>query len=122
MSTFIKIGGVQYPASITGRLRDTDWNDRQTKCIKLQLTYANAAALFVDNVQWSILQENTRDIEKLDENGELVIETVTEFEEYDNSEYNLAGDITDHKDGFVTVKMGKLTELESVLELLLGGN
>lgn len=33
--------------------------------------------------------------------------------EYDNSEYSLAGDITDHRDGTVSIKMGKPTEAEA---------
>lgn len=55
MGIFVKIGEAQYPASITGRLHDDDWDNRQTKAIKLQMTYAEAAALFVDGVQWSIV-------------------------------------------------------------------
>lgn len=41
---------------------------------------------------------------------------------YDNSDYCVAGDITDHRDGTVTVKMGRLTALEETLELIYGGD
>ena len=33
-------------------------------------------------------------------------------EEYDNSDCCLAGDVTDHRDGTITVKMGKPTAAE----------
>jgi hypothetical protein len=41
--------------------------------------------------------------------------------EFDNSEYNIAGDLTDHRDGTITAKMGKLTDLEEAYEIMLGG-
>jgi hypothetical protein len=121
MNTCVKVGNAQYPASITGRLHDADWDDRQTKAIKLQMSYIDAAALFVDGVKWSIVQENEEMVESVNDSGETVHEVQTVIEEYDNCEYSLAGDITDHRDGFVTVKMGKLTDLEVALEMLLGG-
>ena len=45
-------------------------------------------------------------------------ETVTE--EYDNSNYSVAGDIIVHRNGTVTVKMGTVTR-DDVLNLLLEG-
>ena len=40
-----------------------------------------------------------------------------EVEEYDNSDYCILGDITVHRDGTITVKMGKPTaeELNQIL-------
>ena len=45
------------------------------------------------------------------------IQTGTEIQEteWDNSEFNLAGDLTDHRDGTMTVKMGKFTTEEMLL-------
>ena len=102
--TFIKISDVLYPAKIDGKMRDLDWDNRASKAITLEMDYATASALFVDGVAWSIVQR--------DEDSE---------EEFDNAEYCLAGDITDHRDGTMTVKMGKLTELEEAYEIMLGG-
>lgn len=42
--------------------------------------------------------------------------------EWDNSAYSLSGDITDHRDGTVTIKMGKPTDLEDAYEMLMGGD
>ena len=55
----------------------------------------------------------------LDENGApQVTERVSEW---DNSDYSLSGPITDNRDGTVSIKMGKPTDLEDAMELLLGG-
>lgn len=121
MATYVEINGNQYPAIITGRLSDRDWNDRETKTIKLEMEYFEALALFVDNLAWDIVQdvEVTREVE--DNEGNIITETVIEQERYDNSEYSMAGSITDHRDGTVSVKMGKPTavELLAILEEVL---
>ena len=99
----IRIGQSIYPASVSGKIQDHEWNDRQSKAITLTMTPAAAAELFVDGLEWSIVD------------GE---------EEFDNSDYNIAGDITDHRDGTVTVKMGKPTALEEaqlINDILTGG-
>lgn len=115
--TYIKINGELYPASIDGRVSDIDWDKRESKSITLEMSYEDAANLFVDGMAWSIVQE--QEVPTYDENGEQIMETKTE--EYDNSDYCLAGDITDHRDGRITVKMGALTEVEQAYELMLGG-
>ena len=107
--TYIKINDVLYPASISGRMNDHDWGGRSSKTIHLTMSTADATSLFVDDVQWSIVDEYIDDQEQ------------TQQIEYDNSEYCIAGDITDHRDGTVSVKMGKATDKE-LLEIMIGGN
>jgi hypothetical protein len=116
--TYIKINDTLYPATINGRRVDTEWDNRESKAITLEMDYATASVLFVDGLAWSILQED--EVPVYDENGEQT-GTETKMDEYDNSEFCLAGDITDHRDGTVTCKMGKLTELEEAYEMMLGG-
>lgn len=116
--TFIKINGTLYPATISGRVQDKDWDNRESKAIALEMDYPTAAALFVDGLAWSIVQKE--EVPVFDDNNEIINTEIQETE-FDNSEYNLAGDITDHRDGTITVKMGKLTSLEEAYELLLGG-
>lgn len=120
-NTYVKIHDVLYPASITGRMHDKDWDDRPSKAIRVEMSYADALALFVDDVDWSIIQEtdevNEVEEEVVDEKtGEVTIVTKlipsVVAEEYNNSDYSVAGEITDHRDGTVTVKMGKLTAEE----------
>ena len=117
MATYVEINNNQYPASITGRLNDKDWNNRESKAIRLEMTYADAVATFVDNVSWNIIQENEVQREVRDEEGNISFKMVTETETYDNSEYSIAGDIVDHRDGTVTVKMGKPTAEELLIML-----
>lgn len=121
MATYIEINGTRYPASITGRLNDKDWGNRESKAIKIEMTYADALANFIDNISWNIIQENEIQHEIIDEEGNSTFKTVIEEETYDNSDYCIAGDIIDHRDGTVTVKMGKPTaeELLALLEEVL---
>lgn len=94
----IKIQNTLYPAQILGRMKDSTWDDRESKSITVSMDYGTAKELFVDNIVWSILDDDNT--------------------EYDNSDFCLAGDITDHRDGTITVKMGKKTQVELLQEQL----
>lgn len=125
--TFIKINDTLYPATISGRVADGDWDNRESKSITLEMDYETANALFVNGLSWSIVQRDEVPVYEMDENGEPVldengapVQTGTEIQEteYDNSEYNLAGDLTDHRDGRITAKMGKETDVEKLILLM----
>lgn len=111
MSIYIKVNNTEYSAAVNGNLVDRNWNGRDTKTIYLTMSYDAVAALLPDNTPWSIVQRDMVDV--LDEQGKPTGETKEVVNEYDNSEYSLAGDITDHRDGTVSIKMGKPTETES---------
>lgn len=53
-------------------------------------------------------------VDKLDDNGIPTGETMEQVNEWDNSEYSLSGNIIDHRDGLVSIKMGKPTEAETL--------
>ena len=108
---YIKIKENLYPATINGSVKDRAWNDRESKAITIAMDYATALALFVDGLAWSIVM----DAEQIQEDGSFIIAQ----EEYDNSEYDVAGPITDNRNGTVTVKMGKATAQE-LLAVLTG--
>lgn len=110
MAIYIKVNNIEYPAAVNGVYNDRTWDNRDTKTITLTMTHAEAAALLPDNTPWSIVQRNM--VDKLDNDGNPTGETEEVVNEYDNSEYSLAGDITDHRDGTVSIKMGKPTETE----------
>ena len=121
-SLYVKVGDVLYPAEVSGRIKNSDWDDRETKAIHLEMSYEEAKATFVDGVKWSIVMEVKKPTIGAD--GKPTGETTIAQEEFNNDAFNLSGDITDHRDGTVTVVMGKPTELEDALALLLveGGN
>ena len=97
--TYVKINSTLYPAIINGSMRDSKWDDRSSKSITLTMSYADAIALFVNDITWSIVMD-------------VETESGTTQEEYDNSDYCIAGSVTDNRDGSVTVKMGKMTQTE----------
>lgn len=110
MSIYIKVNNTEYPATVNGNLADRNWNGRDTKTIHLTMTHDEAAALLPSGTPWSIVQRDMVDV--LDEQGKPTGETKEVVNEYDNSEYSLAGEITDYRDGTVSIKMGKPTESE----------
>lgn len=111
MAIYIKVNNTEYPAEINGNPKDRSWGERDTKTITLTMTAAEVAALLPDNTPWSIVLRET--VNKLDNDGNPTGETKEVVNEYDNSAYSLSGAITDHRDGTVSIKMGKPTETES---------
>ena len=89
---YLKVQENEYPAYISGRLIDRDWDGRASKSITLTMTHAQAAQLFTDGLGWSIVQRETVP-DGTDGGG---TETV---QEWDNADYCVAGPITDHRDG-----------------------
>lgn len=125
---YIKINNTEYPAEISGLNEDYAWDRRESKTIHILegMTIAEALELFVDGASWSIISEWQEQIpEEVDGNAlpndEILCGYVTRRNEFDNSDFNLAGDITDHRDGTISIKMGKMTDLEDILSLFLGG-
>lgn len=110
MSIHIKVNNTEYPATVNGNRTDRSWDGRDTKTIYLTMSHDAVAALLPDNTPWSIVQRDMVDV--LDEQGKPTGETKEVVNEYDNSEYSLAGEIVDHRDGTVSIKMGKPTESE----------
>lgn len=102
--TYLKIKDTLYPATFRGRVQDTDWNNRASMAITLETDYETASGLFVDDLEWSLVQQF---------DGEEPVIT-------DYSEYCVAGAITDNRNGTLTVKMGKLLDSEA-LAIITGG-
>lgn len=113
MAIYIKVNNTEYPADISGENNDRSWDGRDTKTLHLTMTAAEVAALLPDNTPWSIVLRET--VNKLDNDGNPTGETKEVVNEYDNSAYSLSGDITDHRDGTVSIKMGKPTEAENAV-------
>ena len=111
MAEFIKVGGVEYPATLIYNYKDRNWDMRESVAVHLTMPYAQAAALLTTGTPWSNVFREQKDV--LDENGELTGQTEEVVTEEDMSAYSLAGEIVDYRDGTVSIKMGKPTETES---------
>ena len=86
---------------------------RETQTVHLTMPYAQAAALLPSGTPWSNVFRETKD--KLDNDGNPTGKTEEVVTEEDMSAYSLSGAITDHRDGTVSIKMGKPTETESAV-------
>ena len=112
MAIYIKVNNTEYPATVDGVNNDRTWDNRDTKTVTLTMTHNEAATLLPSGTPWSIVQRDMVDV--LDEQGEPTGETKEVVNEYDNSEYSISGEITDYRDGTVSIKMGKPTETETL--------
>ena len=92
---YLKINDTLYPADFRQRVQDADWSGRGSMAITVSMSHEQAAQIFVNGLQWQHVQQ-------LD--GENVVT--------DYSEYEMAGPITDNRDGTVTAKMGKALSSE----------
>lgn len=128
--TYVKIQNKLYPAAISGQVSDRSWDSRESKALSLDLDYETAKELFVDGITWSIVEQWETPVYEMDEKGRYVLDehgepvqvgTEMQQTEWDNSAFNLAGDLIDHRDGTITVKLGKPTDLEAAYEILYGG-
>ena len=111
---YFKANNTEYPASIAGKVTDRDWGGRESKAVTLEMTHAAAVQLFVDGLSWSIVQRDT--VPVYDTDGNPTGETEEQVQEWDNSDYCVAGPIMDNRDGTITAKMGKKTEVELLRE------
>lgn len=90
-----------------------DGVNREYLRITVSATYADVLTYFVDNATYSIRQFD------IDDNGNE-LET---YQDFDWSEYSVARDVIDHRDGRITVYMAKPNEQEEALvalKILLG--
>lgn len=122
---YVKVNGTLYPATIDGQMQDYTWDNRESKTVTMQGTYDEIVGLFKDGTPWSIVMKE--EVQKRNEDGSLVLDKAgnpvmeEQTSEWDNSEFSMSGPITDNRDGTVSIKMGKPTDLEDAMELLLGG-
>lgn len=112
MNQFVKVNGTEYPAEVIYNYADRNWNEREVQTIYLHMPYEQAAALLPSGTPWSRVFRET--VDKFDNDGNPTGETDEVVTEEDMSAYSLSGDITDHRDGTVSIKMGKPTEAETL--------
>lgn len=107
MAEFIKVNEQEYPAEVIYLYKDRNWNDRDVRNVFLNIPYDQVVALIPTGTKWSsILKED-----------DVVVE------ETDMSEYSIAGQVVDYRNGTISIKMGKPTETEKssyTVEALMG--
>lgn len=108
MSTYLKANNTETPCEAAEHYRDSAWG-RPTCTVTIKASTAEIAALLPNNAPWSLIERE----DVLDELGAPTGQTIDH--ERDMSEYSLSGDITDHRDGTVSIKMGKPTETENAV-------
>lgn len=94
MNKVIKVNGKTYEAQ-------RYFNEDPDITFTIEIPLKEALATFVDGVKWSVIGRNG--------------------EEFDKSDYEYAGDITDHRNGKCTIAMRRLSDLEKLIELHYGG-
>lgn len=129
--TYFKSGTTIIEARIEGKKQDAEWDNRESKTIySHDIDPQVALQFFTDNMEWSIIDQQqvvsyvideATGEEVLDESGNPITKTQIQNVEYDNSDFNMLGSITIHRDGSIAVVMGKPTELEEAYEMLYGG-
>lgn len=98
---YLKVNDTLYPAGFRQRVQDNEWTGRGSMAITVEMTHQEAAELFVDGLRWEHVQQPGS---YEDEDGNVITPDpiITDY-----SVYEMAGTITDNRDGTVTAKMGK---------------
>lgn len=122
---YVRVGEAKFELiSSVGRIKNPNFKDRDTKNFTINASYDDASQLVASGNAWCISEVYGASSEDLipsnatevlrDEDG-----NVNGFiMEYDNSEYNIPGDITVHNDGTVTIEYGKPSELDKTIAAL----
>ena len=90
----IKINDAEYEClHLTERIKDYTWDMRDNIELTMQMTHAEADELFKDGIAWGYIPDGAEEL-------------------IDCTDYSVSGDITDHRNGTVSVRMGKPTAME----------
>lgn len=111
--SYIEINGTTCLANVVEKNRDYDWDFRKIAIIQLPKESVEIANLFEDNLNWKYGQDSEVLVNIYDENNQVIetqIKTERRFNDY--SHYSLVGDITKHRNGTMTIKMGQPTAEE----------
>ena len=112
---YVKIGETMKEATVNGYRRDPKWDYRDVEEITLTATADEVKELFPDGVEWELAQTFEP---YLDEATNEIIqpEPITK----NHGEFCVSGAVTDHRNGKVSIRMGKLTDAE-LLAIITGG-
>ena len=109
---YIKIEETMKEATVNGYRRDPKWDYRDVEEITITATAEEAKALFPDGAEWELVQTFEPYVDG--ETGETV---QPEPIIHSHSEFCVSGAVIDHRNGKVTIRMGKITDAEALAEL-----
>ena len=110
---YVKIGETTKEATVNGYRRDPKWDYRDVEEITITATADEAVTLFPDGVEWELVQTFEPYLDE--ETGEII---QPEDIVHSHREFCVSGAVTDHRNGKVTIRMGKLTEVEQMQKQL----
>lgn len=108
----VKIGTTKLPAWVKKRKRDPEWNYRDVAEVTVTAEAETVKELFADGVDWDLVQELAPYVDL-----DIGEEVVPAPKIVNHGEYCVPGAIIDHRDGTVTIRMGKITAEEALAEL-----
>ena len=112
---YVKIEETMKDATVNGYRRDPKWDYRDVEEITITATAEEAKALFPDGVEWELVQTFEPYLDEA--TGEIIQpEPITK----NHGEFCVSGAVTDHRNGKVTIRMGKITDAE-LLAIITGG-
>ena len=115
---FIQVGNLEYKLIASfGKIKNPNFGDRDTKNFTIEGTYETALNIINENASWKIIDIiPINEPLQIPEGAELLYNEDNEVigfkAEYDNSDYNILGDIIIHNNGTITMEYAKPNELD----------
>lgn len=128
MDYYVKIKDVYKKASYVVRPIDQSWDNRESIEVKIEdVSYEDVLETF-KNGSWSFWHQEEKWVEDepvtsedSDPKDTPSGHTETVWEEKDMSNYCVCGWVRNNMDSSASVKMGELSEMEKLIESLIGG-
>lgn len=109
---YVKVGETMLEAVVNGYRRDPKWDYRDVEEVTVAATADEVKALFADGVDWDLVQTFEPYVDEA--TGEII---TPEPKTKNHGEFCVSGAVIDHRNGTVTIRMGKITAEEALAEL-----
>ena len=121
--SYIKIKEDYKPVTYVLNAMDFSWDSRSIIEVTAQDVSYEELKKYFENGRWSLYDKTTKQVpdEPVDEETPKTYHEEVEYTERDMSEYCVCGYVRDNMDGSSTVRMGKLSETEKIIQMMLGG-
>lgn len=109
---YVKIGETMMEATVNGYRRDPKWDYRDVEEVTVAATADEVKELFHEGVDWDLVQVFDPYVDEA--TGEII---TPEPKTKNHGEFCVSGAVIDHRNGTVTIRMGKITDAEALAEL-----